>query len=381
MTPLWTRFPSFAPTMTKAASAGREPTVPGSWDRPGQSSVPERPDAPETPGQLLRESRRDADGAEPADRLATGDPPPRWSRADLQQRLERLPPGHPSSPEWEEPEPQLSSQATDTHRDDQPDTERQGEPDAPKRDYWSEVPRFLQAAADHQNRWPNDRTTIAVERSHDPPGSWRGDGNQYLSSELHGQVKEEITRVRQTEAGLTSFIEETMRHQDYGGRLLGLEHRQKGGERLKEKVAERTTHEPNRAPGEVVREINDAIRYTFCFEPESYLDGYWSAKHSLESGDHRMIYSKNHWVNNSEYKGINTRWVTPEGQRFEVQFHTPESYHAKHQVTHWAYERSRNPLIDRAERRDIEAFQTTVCTLIAVPTKVDSIPDYKEEVS
>ena len=57
-----------------------------------------------------------------------------------------------------------------------------------------------------------------------------------------------------------------------------------------------------------------------------------------------MIYSKNHWRDDPEYKGINTRWVTPEGQRYEVQFHTAESFHAKQQVTHEAYERLRNPL-------------------------------------
>ena len=41
----------------------------------------------------------------------------------------------------------------------------------------------------------------------------------------------------------------------------------------------------------------------------------------LESCGHEMYLSKNSW-GNLEYKGINTRWVTQEGQRFEVQFHT-----------------------------------------------------------
>ena len=45
-----------------------------------------------------------------------------------------------------------------------------------------------------------------------------------------------------------------------------------------------------------------------------------------------MYYSKNYWAD-PEYKGINTRWLTAEGQRFEVQFHTPDSFHAKHDVT------------------------------------------------
>ena len=81
-----------------------------------------------------------------------------------------------------------------------------------------------------------------------------------------------------------------------------------------------------------------------------------------------MIYSKNHWRDDLEYKGINTRWVTPEGQRFEVQFHTAESFHAKQQITHKAYERVRNPLTAMmTSGGDIEAFQREVCSWIAMP--------------
>ena len=53
----------------------------------------------------------------------------------------------------------------------------------------------------------------------------------------------------------------------------------------------------------------------------------------LDSFGHEMYLSKNSW-GSQEYKGINTRWVTQEGQRFEVQFHTPESFHAKQNITH-----------------------------------------------
>ena len=52
--------------------------------------------------------------------------------------------------------------------------------------------------------------------------------------------------------------------------------------------------------------------------------------------------------------------MTPEGQRFEVQFHTPDSFHAKHHVTHLAYERIRDPTTSRAELRELHAFQREV---------------------
>jgi hypothetical protein len=347
--------------------------VPGSADRPGRSHAPDQPDASEMPGQLRTRSPRPepdrADEARPADaaRGRAGDERVPWSRADLQHRLERLPPGHPSSP-----------RAVDA------DIPRRGdgserEPDGVRGDYWSEVPRFLRAWADHLRRWPAERAAVAVDRSRDPEGSWRGDGNQYLSPDQHAETKNVIARVQQTEEALTKRMGDAERENSSGGWLAGLEFRLKGEDRLKEKIAEKIEHEPDRTPAEAVREINDAIRYTFSFESGKYTDGYWDLKQGLEANGFTMIYSKNHWRDDPEYKGVNTRWVTAEGQRFEVQFHTAESFHAKQEVTHEAYERSRNRLSGRSERRELEAFQREVCTFLTVPARVESIPDYKEE--
>jgi hypothetical protein len=174
-------------------------------------------------------------------------------------------------------------------------------------------------------------------------------------------------------------LKEAERDNACGGWLEGLKFRLKGEDRLKEKIAERIEHEPDRTPTEAIREINDAIRYTFCFESRNYVEGYGNVKQSLEATGYRMIYSKNHWRDDPEYKGINTRWVMPGDQRFEVQFHTAESYYAKRYITHSTYERGRNRLTQRSERQEIEAFQREVCTFIPVPARVDSIADYKEE--
>jgi hypothetical protein len=90
-----------------------------------------------------------------------------------------------------------------------------------------------------------------------------------------------------------------------------------------------------------------------------------------------MYYSKNWWTS-LEYKGINTRWVTAEEQRFEVQFHTPDSFHAKHEVTHLAYERIRNPLTPDTERAELKEFQREVSSWIEVPDGAPDIPDFKK---
>ena len=170
------------------------------------------------------------------------DRPATWSHADLRQRLEHLSPAHPSS---------LA--------------------DRPDRNFWSEVPRFQDAWADHLRRWPEDRRVSAVDRSRDPAGSWRGDGNQYLNPEQHAQVREVIAEVQEAEKGLTTDMQAAQRENTCGAWLDGLKHRLKGEDRLKEKLAELSANSaPDASPAELMREIPDAIRYTFCFEPDKY---------------------------------------------------------------------------------------------------------------
>lgn len=362
--------------------------VPGSLHRPDQSYCADQPDAQ---GELRQLSPRSEPFARPdgrdeprsADRAAAPDQPVPWSRAGLRERLERLPPGHPSSPHNAD----LSTRSPSVRDRDtlfpsgNAEQGRAGhdapgrEPDAIKRDYWSEVPRFLRAWVDHEHRWPAE-LAAAVGRSHDPAGSWRGDGDQYLNPEEHTEAKDEITAIHRKEEGLTQQMGQAERDNACGGWLAGLEFSLKGEDRLKEKIAEVLKRTPSRSVADVVRTIPDAVRYTFCFESANYADGYQDIKQQLEAREYKLIYSKNHWHTDPEYKGINTRWVTSEGQRFEVQFHTAESYHAKQKVTHKCYERLRNSLTHDDERRQLRAFQRDVCSWITAPGGAADIVDY-----
>jgi hypothetical protein len=231
---------------------------------------------------------------------------------------------------------------------------------AGKPTYRYEVSKFLDMWADHVQRWPT-RPRAAADHSADPPE--RG---------------EAIGRVCEAEQGLSSNAQRIEQQNDHGGRLEGFEYRLKGEDRLRDKIAEKLEVEPSKTPTEALRQVGDAIRYTYCFQPENYTRGYYDIKERLESCGYEMYYSKNHWAN-PEYKGINTRWVTPEEQRFEVQFHTADSFHAKHNVTHAAYERIRDPATSKAELRELHAFQRQVWALIDAPAGATDIPDYKKE--
>jgi len=246
-----------------------------------------------------------------------------------------------------------------------------------QRGYREEAPRLMDMWADHQTRWPTGRRTTA-DPSADTPAPHQRNGESGQHSERQAETAEAIGRVREAEPGLSADAQAIEQENKHGGWLEGFKHRLKGEDRLKEKIAERLEGEPDKSSTEILRKIPDAIRYTFCFQPENYTRGYYDIKERFENRGHEMYFSKNWWTD-PEYKGINTRWATAEGQRFEVQFHTPDSFHAKHQVTHLAYERIRDTSTSRAELRELHAFQREVSSWIQVPDSAADIPDYKKE--
>lgn len=233
--------------------------------------------------------------------------------------------------------------------------------------YWAEVPRLMHQWKEHDERWAAERQSRAgFEQPTD------------LSMERDA-ARDAIDCLREGEPPISADLQTVERENAYGGRLEGFDFRLKGDDRLTEKIAHGLAMTgPDATPDEIVRQIPDAIRYTFCLNAESYTRGYYDIKERLETLGHEMYQSKNSWEG-AEYKGINTRWVTRDGVRFEVQFHTPESFHAKQQVTHRAYERLRDPLTSDAERGELEAFQRKVASRIEIPDEATGIPDFKKE--
>jgi hypothetical protein len=310
-------------------------------------------DLPSEPEEPSRTERRDEGG--PDRRKAREIPDP-----DERGRVYDAISDHVSAETWEVAEPARRPERTD------------------KPGYWDSVPEFGGRWADHEKRWPETRQP-AVDRSDDPPASYRSGGGFYLSPERHAEVVAAISRVRNVEPAMSADVQRVEQDNRHGGWLAGFGNRLKGDGRLKEKVAEGLqTIGPDAKPEEILQQVPDAIRYTFCLRPETYSRGYYDIKDRLESLGYESYESRNSWAA-AEYKGINTRWVTAEGQRFEVQIHTPESFHAKQYVTHDAYERIRNPLTSDEERRELEAFQREVSSRIEVPEGATDIPDFKKE--
>jgi hypothetical protein len=229
--------------------------------------------------------------------------------------------------------------------------------------YWNEVARVSRLWDDHKERWPS-RPTEKPDRSD------RGKPPE--------EVADSIEHVAAVETTVSADILEIAAANSSRGRLEGFEFRLKGEERLEEKIlTARESSSPDASVTEIVQQIPDAIRYTFCFSMADYTAGYNDVMERLEERGYHIYKSRNFWAS-PEYKGINTGWVTSEGQRFEVQFHTPESFHAKHDVTHEAYERIRDPATTAHERRDLSVFQREVSSSVPVPKGASDIAECSE---
>jgi len=229
--------------------------------------------------------------------------------------------------------------------------------------------------AEYQRRWPPGERA-PVDRSEDPPGSWRGDGNRVLYPADNGRVEAACDRIAHREEEKISPALRATESQDPDRHLIGFDDRLKGRDRIKEKIYG-MIKELSFSPEQAVSHVPDAIRYTFQYQEARYTQGVLADIARLKDQGFKLDKLRNSW-SDDQYKGINSQWIEPDtGQRFELQFHTRISFEAK-QLTHDAYERLRSRQADMLEELVLEAFQKKVSAEVPVAPGADGIPDYPE---
>jgi hypothetical protein len=93
---------------------------------------------------------------------------------------------------------------------------------------------------------------------------------------------------------------------------------------------------------EAAAQVNDALRFTITYPDGSLTGSVERALERLRGQGYEVLEVKNSWVEGNRYKGINVDLRAPDGLRFELQLHTPESWQLKQQ-THGLYEVVRDP--------------------------------------
>jgi hypothetical protein len=370
---------------------------------PGPGDLPSIDGRPKSPGGVLDGNSRspvkkpEAAGQKPATAGNAADSATDSVQPDAQQHADSrvpaagqvdalghrgylLPDGHPSSPKNEDGSPRSApADLRQLESAEEADTPESGRADAAADDgasaeWRAQLPRLQGLWEGHKERWPAEQRA-PVDRSTDEEGSWRGDApGQYLNAEENLTTEHALDRVSGTEHELTETLQ-GIEGEVPGTRLVGLEHRLKGMERFKEKIATELRAKPERSITEITGRMADAVRYTYQCDENNYAGAYQDICTQLEARGSELIVCRNYW-NDTDYKGVNTRWLSKNGQIFEVQFHTADSFQTK-QLTHSAYERLRTIAPTSAERPELESFQQTVTSHVRIPHGAEAITNYR----
>jgi hypothetical protein len=180
---------------------------------------------------------------------------------------------------------------------------------------------------EHKRRWPPEERP-PPDRSTDPPGSWRGEGDRYLNPADNTQIEAACDRIADLEREKITPALRAIESQDPRRHLVGLKNCLKGRDRIKEKVSDNVKALTISAD-EAFSSVPDTVRYTFQYSEAQYTRSVRSDITLLEDQGFMLDKLRNSW-SSDHYKGINSQWIEPgTGQRFEVQFHTHISFEAK----------------------------------------------------
>ena len=221
-------------------------------------------------------------------------------------------------------------------------------------------------------------TERSVSVAQPTDGSWRGEGIRKLDAAQNAEVDRGYERIR--EVGEHTIIPglRAVEAEDPTRHLAGFEHRFKGLDRLKEKVADELRSTPGITPSQALSAVSDAVRCTYQYDDAAYTSSVRKDVERLEARGFTQVERRNTWASD-QYKGINSRWREPEsGVIFEVQFHTRASIEAK-ELTHKAYERIRSVTATEGETAELKGFQRQVNAEIPIPPGVTEYEDYRPE--
>ncbi|AUG53500.1 hypothetical protein [Thalassospira marina] len=160
---------------------------------------------------------------------------------------------------------------------------------------------------------------------------------RFKSESLEAVVKVLLEAARAVEPPITATLQSIAGK--FGGYMEGLQFRFKSEESLARKISGQAVEE-GKLYSEVAGQMKDVLRYTIIFPDNAYAAGVRDAAQELVSKGNRQIKFKNTWAGPG-YRGINAVYETPQGFKFEVQFHTKASHHTKEVETHKLYEQQR----------------------------------------
>lgn len=175
------------------------------------------------------------------------------------------------------------------------------------------------------------------------------------ATEQEGRITGDLTKIA---SGLSIY-------------LAGLEYRIKSQASLSRKILTKMTAK-NITAIAAAETIDDALRYTFLLSEDEFVVKFHRAIARMQALGHKIISISNTWRQGAPYKGINTVFERA-GQRYELQFHTQQSFDLKNGKLHELYERFRAIGVEPTEKESLWREMVRLSDVIPQPEDIDSI--------
>jgi hypothetical protein len=220
------------------------------------------------------------------------------------------------------------------------------------------------------NPWRDEKVVVTPE--------WDDDGNIVVDPKAKVLAKDLRQEAEQKEPEITANLAKLLDDSDpavydptdASGQLYGYEYRLKAENKIAEKVMRELVEKPE-LKGDIVEAagvIKDTVRYTVHYSDDKFGPDAQRVVDSLRA-DGNTVTVKNTWPPElgSAYKGMNASVQQPDGFRYEVQFHTPNSQAVKNQM-HTIYERQRTSPPGSDAYKQAEAEMIELSKTLAMPT-------------
>ena len=156
--------------------------------------------------------------------------------------------------------------------------------------------------------------------------------------------------------------------------MAGLEFRLKSMDSALRKV-KKDAQEKDWSENTVLNNMYDIVRYTQESSENKLVKNFEKTMNTLKEKGYKIVQIKNTFKPNAEYKGINCKLKDPDGNKFELQFHTPKSLEIK-EIIHKKYDIQRELPKGSPEYEKLGEEMRKISSVIKHPDNIDEIKDY-----
>lgn len=184
-------------------------------------------------------------------------------------------------------------------------------------------------------------------------------------------LQETYDKIRVLEPLITDDLSQLV--EKMGTKLEGLEYAVKTASSVENKISRSILKDSELDKSHILQTLKDVIRYTEICDHSDIINVTKKTIQNMEEKGYILSELKNYYADpypDTEYMGVHLNFISPYGQEFELQVHSPESFDVK-QKGHELYEKIRVCTLQQEK----ETFKKEI---VNIHQSIPKAPNYEE---